>query len=359
MSGASIKTICFFGIYDKDYSRNRVLARGFGENGIEVIHCSVNPREVRGIRKYWKLFREARNIKRRSCDAILVAYPGHTVVWLARIIFPRQLIIFDAFLSLYDSNVFDRQVYKPWSLRARRDYFLDWYSVRLAHHVLLDTHEHIAYFIAHYGGNSGKYIRVPIGADETVFYPRQRRSPQVGLTVHFHGNFIPLQGVKYIIEAAQFLEDEHVIFSLIGSGQDFKEIQKIIHEKQLERTVILHGKKSLEEIPQFISNADICLGIFGNTEKTQRVIPNKVYEYMAMEKPIITADTASIRELLTDGKNVVLCKAADPEDLARKIILLKGNTLLAHTIATASHHLFKTYLTSAEITKSLLQELRI
>jgi glycosyltransferase involved in cell wall biosynthesis len=112
---------------------------------------------------------------------------------------------------------------------------------------------------------------------------------------------------------------------LFGSGQDFKKVEA--HRRRVKRltNVTFHERVPYEELPLFISNADICIGIFGDTPKTQRVIPNKIYEYLAMHKPIITADTPAIRELLTDAKNVVLCKTADGEDLARKIRLLQDN----------------------------------
>ena len=74
------------------------------------------------------------------------------------------------------------------------------------------------------------------------------------------------------------------------------------------------------------------LRIFGSTNKTKRVIPNKVYDYVSMRKPVITADTLAIRELFEDDE-LMLVKVADHLSLANAIMTLKDNRKLANDIA--------------------------
>jgi glycosyltransferase involved in cell wall biosynthesis len=64
------------------------------------------------------------------------------------------------------------------------------------------------------------------------------------------------------------------------------------------------------------------LGIFGDTEKTQRVIPNKVYEYAAMGKVIISADTSALREIFTLEKSIIGVPSGNHQALAQSIRLL-------------------------------------
>ena len=68
-----------------------------------------------------------------------------------------------------------------------------------------------------------------------------------------------------------------------------------------------------------MSRADIVLGIFGESVKTMRVIPNKAYEALAMSLPLVTADTPAIRELL-DERSAVLVPAADPQAIADALL---------------------------------------
>ncbi len=99
--------VCYFGIYNSEYSRNRVLISGFKKNGAEIYECRVGPR-VGKAKKFINLYKEYKKIKHNKFDYVIVAFPGHSVVWLAWLLFGKR-IIFDAFTSLYNSNVYDRK----------------------------------------------------------------------------------------------------------------------------------------------------------------------------------------------------------------------------------------------------------
>lgn len=349
-----MKKICFFGIYNKSYNRTKVIESGLVENGVSVTHCSVDPKNTPGVGKYLKLIQARRALKNEHFDAVFVAYPGQTVVWLARILFFRTPIIFDAFLSLYDSNVFDRKIYSRFHPRAWKDYTLDFTSVALADKVLLDTEKHIEYFVKTFHARKDKFIRVFIGADESVFYPREPKNKSKKYTIHFHGSFIPLQGVEYIIGAADILKDKDIQFRIIGSGQGFEKAKALVAEKRLEKVIYFEGWKLPEEVADYIAQSDICLGIFGNTDKAQRVIPNKLYECIAMKKPVITADTPAVQEIFRDGEDVLLCAGSSDRALAQAICRLKDDHALALRIASGGFNLFQSRLRPRILVKELV-----
>lgn len=357
------KKVLFFGIYNPEYSRNRVLMRGFKENGFEVFECRVAPQKQTGFKKYWKLYKEYKKIKKEKFRWVIVAFPGQGVVWLAFLLFGRN-IIFDAFLSLYDSNIYDRKVCKPFSFRAFFYWFLDWYSCLLAKKVLLDTNEHIKYFSKTFLIPKKKFIRVFIGSDDLIFYPKDTKKSKTkkensDFVLHFHGNFIPLQGIEYIIEASNILKDENFKFNIVGDGGTLnKKIKQKVLDLGLEEKTVFHGRVPIEEIPCFIENSDICLGIFGDTEKTKRVIPNKVYECMAMKKPIITADTPAIKEIFKNYENVILSSVSNGADLAEKIKYLKENKEKMEEILENAYDLYNEKLTPERIINDLISSLQ-
>jgi glycosyltransferase involved in cell wall biosynthesis len=59
----------------------------------------------------------------------------------------------------------------------------------------------------------------------------------------------------------------------------------------------------------------------------------KLYEYMAMGKPVVAVDLPSISEEVTDGKDVLLVKPESPGDLAEKISYVLHNQKVAEELA--------------------------
>lgn len=350
-----MKKVLFFGIYDKNYSRNRILMRGFNENGFEVVECHVDPKLRKGFSKYFKLLQEYNKIRSITFEHVIVAFPGHSVMWLAYLLFGRT-VIFDAFVSLYNSNVEDRKKYSRYTLQSFRDFCLDWYSIQCARIVLLDTQSHINYFVKSFKIKKEKCVRVFVGADNHIFYPREQK-PSAVFNVYFHGSFIPLQGIEYIIEAAHMLRNENIIFTIIGQGQEYLKIEQFVKDKQLENVVQLLGKKPLEELPVFMAHADVCLGIFGASDKTERVIPNKVFEAVAMRLPVITAQTDAILEIFKEEESMIFCRRNDSEDLAEKILWVKHNKDTAMRIAANAYELFNRKLLPKVLVKGLLENI--
>ncbi len=325
--------ICYFGIYNPDYSRSRILIDGLRQNGVEVFECNSR---YRGVLKYIDLAIKHWCI-RKDYDAMIVGFPGYQAMILARFL-TRKQIIFDCFTSVYDSIIFDRKQARQGGIKARYYWFLDWLSTRLADIVLFDTQEHIDYASATFGIKKEKFRRIWIGANSDIFCPRVAQNKNKEFSVLFFGTFIPLQGIEYIIGAAKRLENKAVHFTVIGNGQMRKKILRLSSTLSVLHVSFIDLLPQ-EALVQKIAEADVCLGIFGNTAKTQRVIPNKVYECLAMRKPVITADTLAARELLC-GKDVLFVKTADSASLAEGILRLKNDRKAMERIAQNGYDTF-------------------
>lgn len=343
--------ILFFGIYDPSYARNRILLDGLRRAGHTVLECRVDPRKERGFRKYRALFKEGFSLSRQNFDFVFVGFPGHSVVWLAYLLFGRKRLVFDMFVSLFDSNVHDRKIYTLRSFFAMRDWFMDWYSGHLARVVFIDTKQNAEYVKKNF--NIFKIKVLPVGAVESVFYPRPDPPAQSVFKIHFHGSYIPLHGIKYILSAAKLCSDRPYRFIILGDGQEYAAIQKEAESLNLSNVSFVK-RVPIEELPLHIASADLCLGIFGDSEKTKRVIPNKVYEYLAMAKPVVSADTPAMQEYFVDKTHVCLCKAANPHSIVEAIDELYKNPALRKRVAENGNALFLERFSEAAIIRTLV-----
>ena len=344
MKSNSKKTVLFFGIFDPKYSRNRVLIRGFEENGYEAVLCRVDPKKHSGIKKYIQLFKEYRKIKHTNFDYVIVAFPGHTVVWLAYLLFGRK-VIFDVFVSLHNSEIEDRKKNRIFSVRAIYYWSVDWISMHLAHNTLIDTYAHRDFLSKKFRISKEKFFVVYVGSDDSAVYPIKRERGE-NLIVHFHGTGTPMQGVLYILKAAELLKkNKDIEFRMYGiSGSDTENVH-------------FFGRFPYEGMSNKLSEADVVLGIFGDTKKAQIVIPNKVFEGLAAKKPVITGKTQAITEILEDRKNVILCQNASSDDLANNILEFVKNADLLESIAKSGHELFTQKLTPKLLIKEIIKYL--
>jgi len=347
--------VLYWGTYDAEYVRNRVIIEGLRQNGIRVDECHVRlwhgtTDKVQSARKSW--FRPAlilrllwayvrlliRYIGAGKYDVLFVGYAGHLDVFPARMLswLSRKPLVFDAYLSIHETVVEDRCLVKPGSLADRLLFRLEKTGCALADLVLLDTEANITYFSEKYDLPREHFVRVWVGADP-VFQPMVCNREDGRFRALYFGKFIPLHGVEHIIRAAWLLRDRPEIeFKFIGDGQTYDEMRKLASDLQL--TNIIWGPRWLppEQLAQEVACADVCLGIFGTSPKAQRVIPTKVYVALAMGKPVITADTPAARELLTDGENALLSMIRSPEDLSVNLAHRCQSLSLAVALAAKS-----------------------
>ena len=69
-------------------------------------------------------------------------------------------------------------------------------------------------------------------------------------------------------------------------------------------------------------------------------VQNKIYEGLAMAKPVITGDGPAVRATLTHGEDVYLCRRSDPSALAQAINALYTDPGLRGRLAEHGRRLF-------------------
>src|SRR3989344_6389970 len=122
--------VCFFGTYFPEYSRNSSLTDGLKQLGIEVAEVqrglTRTQIEIAGdlgltamLTRIYRNFEASIYLlsqfkKVASCDIIVVLYPGHLILPIAKIIslLSGKPLVFDSFTSLYDTLIIDRNISK-------------------------------------------------------------------------------------------------------------------------------------------------------------------------------------------------------------------------------------------------------
>ncbi|MFA5294503.1 MAG: glycosyltransferase family 4 protein [Methanoregulaceae archaeon] len=135
----------------------------------------------------------------------------------------------------------------------------------------------------------------------------------MGWLYHFSG----------LIEVAQELakiEDKELKIKLfiVGQGDAFDHLIQVKEHLNLDNQMIMAGQQPFEKIPSFIAAADICLLPAHDNEIMHDIVPIKMYEYLAMGKPVVATKLYGVMTEFGEGNGITY--ADSPEMVLEKAI---------------------------------------
>jgi glycosyltransferase involved in cell wall biosynthesis len=323
---------------EPDYIRNLMLRRAL-RRSFDVVEITSAAR--RAPVRHLSVGLRYLHARRSSFDLVVVGFYGQPLLPWVRL-WTQAPILFDPYISTYDTLCFDRQWFRPGSLAGRLAYALDRWTCHQADHLLFDTAAHRDYFVQTFGLPADGGDVVYVGCDEALFSPRPPATPDHGFEVFTYTSFLRLHGVEHILDAARLLRGQHdVHFTIAGTGSGRARMERLAADLGLDN-VRFPGWLPFASLPERIAAADLCLGgHFANVDKARRVISTKTYQFLAMAKPVIAGDNQANREALVHGRHAWLCPMASGQALAEAIHTLRHDGALREAISRGGRCLFE------------------
>ena len=348
-------TILWWGHSDYKYSRNSIIRHLLRSMGWEIIDFSPL------LSKFGYIEALAKQIPRTDLIWVPVFRQrdfNAAYAWKLRHGIP---IIFDPLISAYDKQVFERFKLKENSYKAQK--LLAWETkiFQKSDCVIADTSEHEKYFIDQFKLSKEKVKVVYVGADEDVFKPDKvdvvsnKKNTVKPFEILFYGSYIPLQGPQVIVEAASLYKGPEVTWTMVGDGPLRSSCERLAKKNNIKNMSFLPWLDYNKELPKRINKADIVLGIFGDTDKAGRVIPNKVYQTMAIGKPIVTRYSDAYPEMIIKSEGITWIKASSPSELAKAVEKLSLQRADLYMSGKKNYDNYQLYFSSFLI-KQQLQE---
>jgi glycosyltransferase involved in cell wall biosynthesis len=341
-SGGPWPTVCFFQAYNRDYIRTETLLEGLRANGVPLVTCQVN--RPGPLRYPLALLAFLRSVGR--CDVVLANFRSFEILWLLRLL-TRKPILHDAHISFWQSACEERGWFRPDSLPGRMLFFMDRLNGRLSDHVMIESNTQRDFFIRTFGIPPEKITGVYASCEERLFQPRPAPPKSAAeTTVFWSGSGIPLQGLDVIYEAFRILQERGlpVVLRLAGASRIIDRVRERA-EAEGVRNILFLGAIPRRQVVEEIAAAEIGLGgHYSTIPKASLVIAGKVYELIAMRKPVIVGDSPAARELFVDGENALLCRMGSPEALAGAVTRLAADPALAERLAANAYDLYRTRL---------------
>lgn len=335
------------------------MIEGLRKNGIIVTEChqplwqgiedriNIVQGGWRRPKFWWRVFRSYLQViiqhsQIRDYDILMVGYPGQLDVFIGRILskLRRRPLVWDVFMSIYliasERGMVERKVNGVKILK-----FLEKIALRLPDMLIIDTADYALWMEVTYGIRADRFSLIPTGADDRVFRRGDSPTPkEKPFRVLYHGTFIPNHGVETIIEAANVLKElEGLEFEFIGNGPDRSKAMKQARDYHIKNIHFIEWLDK-EALVQRIRRADVCLGAFGSTPQSVMTVQNKIYEGLAMAKPVITGDSMAVRRSLIPGEAVWVCRRADPMALSEAILRLYSDPALRNKLMEGGYKAF-------------------
>lgn len=141
------------------------------------------------------------------------------------------------------------------------------------------------------------------------------------------------QGLEIILNVAERLKvNSFIKFIFVGSGPEKDKLRLMTQEKQLSQVYFFDAVSKLH-MPQIVQALDVSIIPLRKLDLFLGAIPSKIFENLAMEKPVILAVDGEARELFVNqGQCALYSEPENVDELTKNVLLLANNINLRHQL---------------------------
>ena len=181
------------------------------------------------------------------------------------------------------------------------------------------------------GIEANKIDVITNGSNVELFYPRpkdQELLEQFNLNDKFIIGYIGTHGMAhsldFIVSSIANIKDESIHFLFIGDGAMKQKIVELANNLALKNITFLDSITK-DEVPRYLAICDISLAPLKKEDNFKMVIPSKIFEASAMQKPTLLGVEGQAQEII-EKYNAGLCFEPENEaDFIQKVMLLKND----------------------------------
>ena len=168
---------------------------------------------------------------------------------------------------------------------------------------------------------------IPNGVDGEVYLPQaadQNFLKQYGLTNKFVCSYVGTIGMAHglgvVVRAAKRLQEadrNDIAFMIVGDGATRAALEQQASDEGVEDLVVFTGRLPKEKMPCILASSDCCLIHLRGTKLFATVIPSKIFETMAMQRPMIMGVQGGARDIVMEARAGVPMTPESDEELTQ------------------------------------------
>lgn len=125
------------------------------------------------------------------------------------------------------------------------------------------------------------------------------------------------RGLQIVLKAIKMcvLKNLKIRLWIVGAGSYRNELEKITGVLDINPNVTFWGQKPFNEMLELLAESDAALIPHLRTDNNDASSPNKLYQYMYLNKPIISSDCTSLKRIISETNTGFIYKNDSPEEL--------------------------------------------
>lgn len=173
-----------------------------------------------------------------------------------------------------------------------------------------------------------KLTVVTTGVDSELFSPRKPDPELISryaladkFVCAYIGTIGMASGLGVVLRAARILQergDQRIRFLLVGDGAVREGLQEEAQQQGLQN-VVFAGRRPKSEIPRFLALSGCCLVHLRRQELFHTVLPSKIYEAAAMERPIILGVEGHAARMLAQAQAGITIEPDNEDQLVAAV----------------------------------------
>lgn len=149
-----------------------------------------------------------------------------------------------------------------------------------------------------------------------------------GFVVSYVGAFGPHRGLETLIRALSETPDE-VSLLLVGAGskESDRRLRALAESEGVADRVTFTGWVDFADVPRYIAASDLATVPHRETGHTATTVPHKLFQYMALETPVLVTDVGPLGRIVRETESGVVVPPEEPAAAAATISGLVGQDL--------------------------------
>jgi glycosyltransferase involved in cell wall biosynthesis len=165
------------------------------------------------------------------------------------------------------------------------------------------------------------HIHLPNGFDGGLFDPSKYTKKDEVFRIVYHGRFSRLHDIEALCKISLTIQrlNPAIEFLIIGPAPES-------FQKKNWGNVRFTGEKKREEIPALLATGSLGISVMREMVSTQIAMPAKVYEYIGMGLPFVTAPSGELNDFVKTKNIGIAFEKMNVEEIANGIVALEKDS---------------------------------